>query len=137
MAIAKKGTLLIVSGPKHDKDRKHLHVICNDPDGDGNVALVSICSVTDATHDTTCILQQHEHAFLKHESFVLYARAKIVSENSLANGVEAKLMSMHDDMNGQTFLRVFKGVCRSPHTPRKVKKYLGCAEMDAEEAQAA
>ena len=134
MAIAKKGTLLIVSGPKHDPERKHLHVVCNDPDGKGNVALVSVCSVTGTTHDTTCILQQHEHAFLKHESFVLYARAKIVSATSLANGVAAKLMVMHDDMNGQTFLRVFKGVCRSPQTPRKVKKYLGCAELEAEEA---
>ncbi len=127
MAIAKKGTLLIVSGPKHDPERKHLHVICNDPDDDGNVALISVCSVTGTNHDTTCILQKHEHAFLKHESFVLYARAKIVSESSLRKGVEAKLMVMHDDMNGQAFLRVLKGVCRSSQTPRKVKRYLGCA----------
>jgi len=127
VAIAKKGTLLIVSGPKHDPERKHLHVICNDPDDDGNVALISVCSVTGTNHDTTCILQKHEHAFLKHESFVLYARAKIVSESSLRKGVEAKLMVMHDDMNGQAFLRVLKGVCRSSQTPRKVKRYLGCA----------
>lgn len=137
MAIAKKGTLLIVSGPKHDLERKHLHVICNDPDGDGNVALVSVCSVTGTNHDTTCVLQEHEHAFLKHESFVLYARAKIVSTSSLTNGITAKLMIMHDDMNGQAFLRVFKGVCRSPQTPRKIKKYLGCAELETEEAEAA
>lgn len=136
MAIAKKGTLLIVSGPKHDLERKHLHVVCNDPDGEGKVALVSICSVTGTSHDTTCILQEHEHAFLKHESFVLYARAKIVSESSLTNGVAANLMVIHDDMNGQTFLRVLKGVCRSPQTPRKVKKYLGCAEMEAKENSA-
>lgn len=137
MAIAKKGTLLIVSGPKHDPERKHLHVICNDPDGDGNVALVSICSVTGMGHDTTCILQEHEHAFLKHESFVLYARAKIVRESSLTNGVAANLMVIQDDMNGQTFLRVLNGACRSPQTPRKVKKYLGCVELKAEEASAA
>lgn len=134
MAIAKKSTLLIVSGPNHDPERKHLHVICNDPDGEGNVAIVSICSVTGTSHDTTCILEQHEHAFLKHKSFVLYARARIVSESSLVKGVAAKLMVLHDDMNGQTFLRVLKGVCRSPQTPRKVKKYLGCAELEAEEA---
>lgn len=133
MVIARKGTLLIVSGPRHDPERKHLHVVCNDPDGDGNVALVSVCSVTGTNHDTTCILQSHEHDFVKHESFVLYARAKIVSASSLANGVAAKLMIMRDDMNGQTFLRVLKGACRSPQTPRKVKKYLGCTEMKAEE----
>lgn len=67
---------------------------------------------------------------------MLYARAKIVSESSLTNGVAAKLMVIHDDMNGQTFLRVLKGVCRSPQTPRKLKKYLGCAELEAEENSA-
>ncbi|ACI50722.1 conserved hypothetical protein [Gluconacetobacter diazotrophicus PA1 5] len=133
MTIAKKGTLLIVSGPKHDPERKHLHVVCSDPDEEGNVALVSVCSVTGTNHDTTCILQKHEHAFLKHDSFVLYARAKIVSTSSLTNGMAAELIVMHDDMNGQTFLRVLKGVCRSSQTPRKVKKYLSCVELEAEE----
>lgn len=130
MVIAKKGTLLIVSGPKNDPERKHLHVICNDPVSDGNVLIVGICSVTAATHDTTCILQSHDHDFLKHNSYVLYAKASIVTENCLNNGIEAKVMAVHSDMNGQAFLRVKNGICRSPHTPRKVKKYAGCAEPE-------
>lgn len=137
MAIAKKGTLLIVSGPKHDPDRKHLHVICTDPDKDGNVLIVGICSVTKAPYDTTCVLQPHEHEFLKHDSYVLYANATLVSVDNLHRGIEANAIVVHQDMNGQTFLRVRNGVCRSKHTPRKIKKYLGCGLSGAVSAIAA
>ncbi len=137
MTIAKKGTLLIVSGPAHDPDRKHLHVVCNDPDADGNVLIVGVCSVTDAAHDTTCILQEHEHDFLRHPSYVLYARANVISTDALANGVAKKVIAKHSDMNGQTFLRVKNGVCRSPLTSRKIKKYAGCVNSDDDEKVAA
>lgn len=130
MTIAKKGTLLIVSGPAHDPDRKHLHVVCNDPDADGNVLIVGICSVTMAPHDTTCILQAHEHDFLRHPSYVLYARADIVSAAVLASGVAKQVIAKHSDMNGQTFLRVKNGVCGSPLTPRRIKNYAGCNKAD-------
>lgn len=126
MPVAKKGTLLIVSGPARDRERKHLHVVCSDPDSDGNVAIVGICSVTEQFHDETCILKSHEHRFLKHDSYVLYARAKIVSVASLEQGIEIEVIVPHDEMNGQTFLRVANGACRSRFTSRKIKAYLGC-----------
>lgn len=132
MPVAKKGTLLIISGPPHDPNRKHLHVVCNDPDEDGNVLVVGVCSVTAAPHDTTCILQAHEHEWLRHPSFVFYARARMVSEKSLDAGVAKRLMEVRDDVNGQTFLRVKNGICRSPFTPRKIKQYAGCEEEQPE-----
>lgn len=131
MAIAKKGTLLIVSGPRHDPNRKHLHVICNDPDQDGKVLIVGVCSVTGAPHDATCVLQAHEHDFLDHPSYVFYAKAEVVAASALENGVTQKVIAVHSDMNGQAFLRVKNGLCRSPLTPRKIKKYAGCAEAEA------
>lgn len=134
MAIAKKGTLLIVSGPRHDPNRKHLHVICNDPDKDGNVLIVGVCSVTAAPHDTTCVLQAHEHDFLDHPSYVFYAKAQVVAASALENGVTKKIIAVHSDINGQAFLRVKNGLCRSPLTPRKIKKYAGCVQPPAEAA---
>ena len=126
MSIAKKGTLLIVSGPSHDPSRKHLHVICSDPDHERNVLIVGICSVSSAPHDDTCILQPHEHDFLSHDSYVLYARAQIVPEQGLNLAIENKSAIVHKAVNSQTFLRIKKGICRSPHASRKVKRYAGC-----------
>lgn len=138
MAIAKKGTLLITSGPVHDPERMHLHIVCCDPDEKGNVVIVSICSArADGKHDKTCLLQDFEHKFLTHESYVYYREAQITTGAALQTGVVKGVMIPHDPMNAQVFLRVTKGICRSPQTPRKVKNFMGCAAEKEPELEAA
>lgn len=126
MGVARQGTLLIVSGPRHDPSRRHLHVVVNDPDVDGNVLLLAICSVTAAPHDATCVLQPHEHPFLKHPSYVFYARATLASAAALQDGIARQEIAIYSDLNTQSFLRLRNGICRSPLTPLRIKRYLGC-----------
>lgn len=124
--LSAKGTLLIVSGPRDDPERKHLFVICTDPDVEGRQLIVGVCSVPDNgdPYDPTCVLQKHEHpSFLRKPSYVFYARARLVSRTALLQGVRLKEMIPRHDMNGQVFLRVVNGICRSPQTPRKLKRY--------------
>ncbi len=128
MGVAKRGALLIISGPSHDPNRKHLHFVCNDPDAAGNVLVVGVCSVSDAPYDDTCILQAHEHEWLRHRSYAFYGKARIVSAASLNTGVAKQIIEVREDVNGQTFLRVRNGICRSRLTPPKIKQYAGCAE---------
>lgn len=128
MRVAAKGTLLIVSGPAHDPQRKHLHVVCNDPDAEGNVLLVGIASLTDAAQDTTCILQAHEHSFLRHASYVFYARAMVMSAASLIAGQATGVVVEREVLNAQTFLRIVNGICRSPRTRNDIRRYRGCDE---------
>ena len=123
----KKGTLLIPSGPSHDPDRMHLHIICTDPDEKGKQLIVSVSKKTSAPCDNTCVLQSHEHSFLSQESYIFYRKARIIDQTALINGVNAKLFAFKDDVNGQTFLKVTNGICASPQTPRKIKAYFGCA----------
>ena len=128
-ALNKKGTVLIPSGPSHDPDRMHLHVILTDPDSDGCQLIVSICSKINNICDPTCTLQSHEYSFLKSESYVFYRKAEIVKQSALENGVAAKLLIQKDDINGQTFLRIAKGICTSIQTPKKIKRYFDCPEV--------
>lgn len=138
MAVAKRGTLLIMSGPRHDRERRHLHVVCCDPDENGKLVIVSICSKEDAGwHDATTVLQPHEHPWLKHDSYVFYTKAVVVACEALEKGVEQGVMETHDPMNAQVFLKVTKGICKSPHTPRKVKNFMGCAAEVEPEREAA
>jgi len=123
---AKRGTVLIPSGPSHDPNRLHLFVICTDPCQGGMQVIVSIASRVNNLSDQTCVLQPHEHPFLTHESFVLYRYARIELQTKLVEGVTRGVFKPHQDVNGQTFLRILKGICGSPQTPRKVKKYAGC-----------
>lgn len=125
-APVRKGTLLIPSGPAHDPERPHLFVICTDPCAAGKQLLVPVCSRVNDLCDATCILQPHEHRFLNRESFAFYRKAKIEPQDLLVRGVAEQVFRPHDDLNGQSFLRVYNGICRSPQTSRMVRQYLGC-----------
>jgi len=122
-SLFKRGTLLIPSGPSHDPDRKHLHIICTDPDECDEQLLVSVCSVRDDLYDRTCVLLPHEHEFLRKKSFVYYAKATILDQGSLSEGLERRKFDPHEDLNSQTFLRVTRGILISKRSTPRVKQF--------------
>ena len=122
-----KGTLLVPSGPSYDPERKHLHIVCNDTDPKGFNLLVPIASWTKSLCDGTCILLPHEHPWLtRPKSYVFYRNADLFDAISLQRGIEKSLVIVREDCNAQVFLRIRNGVCKSPQTPRKIKRYFGC-----------
>lgn len=77
--------------------------------------------------DPTCVLLDHEHAWLtKPKSFVFYRMAGLHEAAALERGVASDLVFLRQDCNAQVFLRVRNGLCKSPQTPRKIKVYVGC-----------
>ena len=125
--VLKRGTLLIPSGTLHDLERKHLFVICTDACTNGNHLRVPIASWLNDLCDPTCQLTTGEHRFITHPSYVLYRKSRINPATALVTGVQEKILVPLEPMNGQTFLRIAKGVCRSPHTPRKIRVYASCS----------
>jgi hypothetical protein len=126
MTIYRAGTLLIPSGTTNDPNRRHLHVICNDTDEAGLNLIVSVTSYTSTLCDSTCILEPHEHVWLRHRSYIFYRKAQLVAADALSRGLDERLIVRQADMNMQTFLRVRNGLCLSIQTPRRIKVYLGC-----------
>lgn len=126
MPVHKSAALLVPSGPKHDPNRKHLHIVCCDPQDDGNVVIVGITTYTNDLCDQTCILQAHEHPWLTRRSYVLYRNAEIVSAAALERSINAGDIVTRADINKQAFLRVRNGLCSSRQTKRKVKRFMGC-----------
>ena len=125
--IFRKGTLLVPSGTTHDRDRRHLHIVCTDPDECGNVILVSISTWTNDHCDATCTLAKHEHPWLtKEKSYVSYRYADFYKVVNLRRGLESGQIKAKEDCNAQVFLRVINGFCKSPLTPRKIKRALDC-----------
>lgn len=127
----KKGTLLIPSGPTDDPDRLHLFVICTDECPNGYFLIVPISTLINNLCDTTCVLQEYEHQFLKHQSYALYRFSRIEHRNTITNGINQSAFKIMDDMNGQTFARVRNGICKSPHTPRRIRVYAGCNDQNS------
>jgi hypothetical protein len=122
----KRGSLLIPSGPSHDPGRMHLFVICTNPCDEGNQVIVPIDSWINSLCDPTCIVNAYEHRFIRKKSFVLYRKARIENQLTLLDGIDQGYFTPHDDFNGQTFLKIKNGLCKSNQTPRKVKLYLDC-----------
>ena len=114
------------SGTAYEPGKTHLFVVCSDPCPEGLQVIAPITSYTNDLCDQTCLLNAHEHRFIRHKSYILYRKSRIEPAIVLAEGVIAGTFRRDVDLNAQTFLRVRNGICKSPQTPRKIKAYLGC-----------
>jgi hypothetical protein len=125
----KRATLLIPSGPANDPARKHLFVLLTDPiksvDFDEKqVLLVNITSIPNGfTYDSTCILKPGEHRFIKHESYVYYAKARIEAANALLRGVKSGQLAPHEIMDEALVKRICDGLQQSPHTAPRILRF--------------
>ncbi len=120
-----RGTFLLQSGTPTQPEMKHLHIVCNDTCPLGGNLIVPVSSFYDGC-DNTCELDVGDHEFIRHLSFVFYARSKVVEAAQIDALVEQKMITPKPDVSEAVFQRVLHGICASPDTPPKVKKYHGC-----------
>jgi len=123
--IYRKGTLLVPSGPRVKPDQMHRHIVCNDTCERGLNLLIPVTSFWDGC-DTTCELDVGDHEFIKHLSFVFYAKSQLFRAEQLSRGLDRKFVVHQPDLAEEIFERVASGICDSPDTPRKIKTYFGC-----------
>lgn len=105
--------------------KKHLFAVLNDPvqlNGYGkqlHICMVNFSSVVQGVyHDPTCIFQAQEHPFITHESFVFYARARVVSEGDWTKLVTQQMYLPHNtDFTQLQIERIKAGLYKSPSTP--------------------
>ena len=111
------GTLLITSGTNQDPDKKHLFIICTNPDKNGQVLLVSISSRRDKYDDTTCTLRSNVHAFLNRASYVSYSYALIESASDLQKRVANGTIEQREDLKLSILEEICAGFAKSAETP--------------------
>lgn len=120
----KRATLLIPSGPESDQDRKHLFILLTDPHtdeaGKNCVLMVSLSTVRPGMpHDPTCILYAGDHSFVKHDSYVVYQKARLAEVDKVLRGVKNGQLVPQSPMDGTVFARICKGLEDSRLTPTK------------------
>lgn len=124
----KRATLLIPSGPESDKDRKHLFILLNDPHDDESgkacVLMVSLSTVRQGVpHDPACILYAGDHAFVKHDSYVVYQKVRIEEADKVLRGVKNGQLVPQAPMDGALFARICKGLEESRLTPARLLNF--------------
>ncbi len=123
MTIRPRQTFLMKSGPSHDPERLHLHVVCLDVDDDGNTLIVPVASYKNSLCDSACILKAGTHELINRESYILYRKAQIRNADELQEDIDARVIIPQKDMSQHFFLMIRNGVGRSIRTPRNIKKY--------------
>jgi hypothetical protein len=132
----RRATLLIPTGAAHDPDRKHLFIVLTDPAqvldfDEKHSLLVGVYSINpDSHHDPACELYAGDHAFIRHKSYVHYARARIESSQSIVNGVRKGLLVPKAMLVEEIFARVCRGLVESRFTPPIIVTFYKAAEAE-------
>jgi len=115
-------TFLMTSGPAHDPNKMHLHIICTDPCINNCQLIVSVATYRDP-YDATCILNVGDHPFICRKSYVVYGAIKIENCSTIDNGLRRKIFRLKQSMRTDVLQRVCDGILLSPHTKPKHKDY--------------
>lgn len=123
--VTRRATVLVPSGTTERPDLKHLFILLNDPHGEEQkVLIVSISTIREGRHyDGACRLFAGDHPFIRVDSWVVYAKARIETSSDLVKGVAQQVLIQHEPMPGEVFARICQGVLDSRHTPRYLKEF--------------
>ena len=123
--VVKRATLLIPSGPVSDLNRKHLFICLTDCYGaDKETLIVSVASYrAGLPADLTCKLFAGDHPFLKHDSYVDYGNARIVTADKLRNGIKLDFFVPKEPLETSIFARVCYGLEQSLRTTNKNREF--------------
>jgi hypothetical protein len=126
---AKGATLLIPSGPLHDRARKHLHIVLTNPmTATGEVLIVCVMSIPASNHyDPSCTLFPNEHPFIVKDSVVAYNYCRIVSATLLEAKVAAGEFVGKTHLSAKRLDDVIEGLKVSPHVAQKVRRFFESA----------
>ncbi len=115
-----KATFLV---PTSDT-QKHLFLVITKPCSANCHLLLSITSVRSGSHhDATCEFTGGEHEFIRHHSYVLYARAEQKNSVAISKMVHTGYYHAKDDFKDEHFLRVCNGIAKSQFVKPWVVKY--------------
>ena len=100
----------------------HLWVIITEPFGSPEqVVIVSLTSKKPHS-DTTVVLSPKDHSFIKHETVISYADARIVRCEYIKRRVQERDIEPRDGFRDSVIQVIQQGLLDSPRTPRDIKK---------------
>jgi hypothetical protein len=91
----------------------HLWVVISDPSIDAENILIVNFTTSRADSDKACILQAGEHPFVKHETCVNYAGAKVVAKASIDTLMQKGLLTPHASVSATLLKRIWDGAAAS------------------------
>ena len=112
--------------PKRGEDIEHLWIVITEPDADGNAVCVSVTAKRSYS-DTTVVLSAGEHPFIKHESAIHYADARILDLEKVQAALDAHTRTFicrsHKPCSEDLLTRVQDGLLKSPYPTKGINSF--------------
>lgn len=107
--------------PKPGHDTEHLWVLITRPDPQTHEAITVNVTTQRPHSDTTTILNDGEHPFVKRPSVIFYADARMVDVRLLEHAKASGAFRSQAPFQAGILKKIQDGVMKSPFTPRKIK----------------
>ncbi len=110
--VAQRDAFLIPSQPGIEEDEYHLFTVLTDPTRSDSVLLVNASTVyPSVVHDTTCYLNVGDHPFIRHLSYIFYAKSRIVTLQKMRTLVASRtIIYRPPPISVPVFERIIAGV---------------------------
>ncbi|MFN6558616.1 MAG: hypothetical protein RMY28_002265 [Nostoc sp. ChiSLP01] len=108
---------------KSSASKPHLWIATTEPDGTPEQVVIVNLTSRHANSDTTVILNNTDHRFIKHETVVYYADALFAKVAAIQDAIKNGVSSFDDDCSDALLERIQLGLLESPFTPNKIKDY--------------
>ena len=118
--MAKKQTFL--DSPT-EKDIRHLNIVITDANSEREYLVVPVDSLKYRYQDRSCVLHPGDHPFIKHESFVNYKYAQVISFVQLFNGLQKGLFIKKEDISEEVLRRIQAGARKTLHLRTEFKAW--------------
>jgi len=90
--------------------------------------LVNCSSVKpDKPHDNACYIEQGEHEFIKHRSYIVYKQARIETLEKIERGISTGRFIKKEIINDELYKRILKGAFTSSHIERRYIRFIKSA----------
>ncbi len=129
--IFERGTVLGAIG---GNATKHLMILCNNPveytrfeNSEKAVLTVNVTSWRDERpgwNDPACVLQEGDHPFIRHKSFVLYSFACISRASIIQKKIQEREFQVREKLSSDVFFRVMDGFERSDRTKMDILRFI-------------
>jgi hypothetical protein len=109
--------------PKTSGATPHLWVVLTDPDGNPAQVVIANLTTRKADSDDTVVLNVGDHSYIKHETIVYYADARLATVEGIEKIAQFPNYGYHDDCSDELLGKIQQGLLTSRYTPKKVKDY--------------
>ena len=113
------GDAFLLSTPPNDK---HLFVVIA-PTQNGKYLCVNVTSKPNNS-DTSCVLQQSDHPFIRHDSVINYKKAREVDPAVIQNQIDRGNCIQYQSVSSAVLNRIQQGGMTSTRLKNKYKNYL-------------